>query len=139
MGQSNRRWQPLLDTEYLGRHARLIAEIVSAFERRDTDRLAELVHPDAVIEPRPSPEPLYGPDGVTGYINSMRRRLATVNVTSVQEIATDAVLIEGREQWQAEDNTLRDTPVVWVVRFRNDLIWRTRTYTNRQEALDQEA
>jgi ketosteroid isomerase-like protein len=116
----------------------VVDEIVSAFERRDSTRLAELVHPDAVIEPRPSPQPLHGPSGVTGYIDSMRDRLAAVSVTSIHEIADDAVLIEGREQWQAADNSMLDMPVVWVVRFRHGLIWRTRTYTDRREALERE-
>ena len=32
-----------------------------------------------------------------------------------------------------------DAPVVWAVRFRDGLIWRTRTYTDRREALEREA
>jgi anti-anti-sigma factor len=119
--------------------APLVEQIVSAFQRRDSARLAELVHPDAVIEPRPSPQPLHGPSGVTRYIDSMRDRLAAVSVTSIHEIAEDVVLIEGREQWQAADNSMLDTPVVWVVRFRDGLIWRTRTYTDRREAVAGEA
>jgi anti-anti-sigma factor len=122
-----------------GRHARLIEEIVTAFERRDAPRLAKRIHPEAIIEPRPSPKPLHGPHEVAGYINTMRQRRAEVTISSAQEIAPDAVLIEGREQWQADDNSLLDTPVVWVVRFRDSLIWRTRTYTNREEALNREA
>ena len=67
----------------------------------------------------------------------MRQRLATVRVTSIHEIAEDAVLIEGREEWQRGDNAMRH-PVVWVVHFRGGLIRRTRTYTDRLEALKQE-
>jgi ketosteroid isomerase-like protein len=109
--------------------------IVAAFERRDASRLAELVHPDVVIHPVPSPTPLLGKTEVASYISSMERRAGAVSVTAVHELSNGAVLITGREQYQDTNGGLFDHPVVWIVEFRDGLIWRSCSFLSHEAAL----
>lgn len=113
----------------------LIDDIVTAFERRDVARLQELVHPEAVISPLPSPTPLHGREGVTAYIEGMKRRIGTVTVSAVRPLSDQSVLIEGREQYQDSASGLFDRSAAWIVEFREGMIWRTRNFTSTDAAL----
>lgn len=112
-----------------------MAAVMKAFGQRDSAAVAALVHPRAEVAPLPARTVLRGREEVIAYIEAMRDRAGAVRVHSVEELGDDGLLLEGREQWQTQDNALIDTPVVWVIRFRNRLIWRMCTYQSRAEAL----
>lgn len=111
---------------------------MKAFGQRNSDAVAALMHPQAKVAPLPARTVLHGREEVIAYIEAMRDRAGTVRVDTFEELGDDGVLLEGREQWQAPDNALIDTPVVWVIRFRDQLIWRMCTYRSRAEALSAE-
>jgi hypothetical protein len=113
----------------------VIAAMTEAFDRRDAMGVAELVHPEAEVSPLPARVVLRGRDEVIAYIEMMERRTAAVRIEKIEDLGADALLINGREQWQDSDYTILDMPVVWVVWFKERLIWRTRAYRSRAQAI----
>src|SRR5262249_31060718 len=94
-----------------------------------------LVHPDAEITIRTRPTPLRGRREVAGYVDLMRDRVASIGVSSIENLGDDGVIVEGRKQYQTDDIALIDTPGVWVIRFRDRLVWRARSFPDRAQAL----
>jgi ketosteroid isomerase-like protein len=113
---------------------RIIEAVVQALSQRDAARLGVLLHPDVEIRETQARISLHGRDEVVAYVESLRHRIGSVTVTTVEEVGKEAALVEGREQCQNADLSIFDVPMVWIVRFRDELIWQSLTCHSRDHA-----
>lgn len=131
----------LADRTVFEEQVAVLEALQRAFERRDAAALAELVHPDATLRLITAPEggDVRGRDGALDYMDDVERRLIVPAFHSIEPAGNDAVLVIGRIQYQHADNSLTDTTAVWLVQFRDGLIWQTDTFTNEADARAQAA
>jgi ketosteroid isomerase-like protein len=99
-----------------------------AFERRDTDALAELLHPEAEVHAvtgivAHQSEPYVGRRGLEEYVRDVERVWDELNLMPQEfmPLAGDRVLVSGRVLVKRGATRL-DIPSAWLWEFEGDLV-----------------
>ena len=113
---------PTLDSERL---ARLYFE---RFSEHSIEGLAELIHPDVVLELQAVEvgRVLRGRGELLQFFEAqfVRRRWWAV-VQACHSIGNDKAVVEGRVRWIDDERVLRDDPRVWALEFCDGLLVRS--------------
>lgn len=113
---------PTLDSERL---ARLYFE---RFSKHSIEGLAELIHPDVVLELQAVEvgRVLRGRAELLQFFEEqfMRRRWWAV-VQACHAVNEDRAIVEGRVRWIDDERVLRDDPRVWALEFCDGLLVRS--------------
>jgi hypothetical protein len=103
---------------------RLARRYFRLFNEHSRECLAELVHPDVVLELQAveSGRVLRGRDEPLAYFAEQwnRRRWDAV-VHVIEVVDENKAIVEGRVCWIDDDHVLRDDPRVWALQFREGL------------------
>jgi SnoaL-like domain len=106
-------------------HARRYFELFNAHSR---EGLAELVHPDVVLELQAVEfgRVLRGRDELMAFFAEQwsRRRWDAV-VHLIQAVEEDKAIVQGRVRWIDDEHVLRDDSRVWALQFRDGLLLRS--------------
>jgi SnoaL-like domain len=111
-----------LDSEHL---ARRYFELFNAHSR---EGLAELVHPDVVLELQAVEfgRVLRGRDELLRFFaEQWRRRRWDAVVHAVEAVDENKAIVEGRVCWVDDKHVLRDDSRVWGLQFRDGLLVRS--------------
>ena len=90
-------------TEATRTYELLIRRLVEAFNARNADAYASLVHPDAIIRSSIGGEPFRGRDGARTLVAETRDRVVNTSISTIEPIGDDTVLGLGRYQHQSPD------------------------------------
>ena len=106
-----------------------------AYDRGDFDQLADLVHPDAVIEMVVlEGGAARGPRGVTDALTRAQEQVHRPTMTRLEPLGDDAVVMIGRIQYTDSRRGLTDRQAAWLTVLKDGLIWRTRVLDSPRDA-----
>jgi ketosteroid isomerase-like protein len=108
----------------------------AAFAARDAERLRALCHPEVEIEVPTAAlagreGPYRGPEGIAAYLDDLSRVWDELELRPHEfaEAGDDRVVILGRVVTR-RDRTRNDLPSVWVVEFRDGLVYRLNVFSD---------
>jgi ketosteroid isomerase-like protein len=106
--------------------------------RGETERLLELVHPDAeiVVKTKRPGEVLRGKEALSDFLEEVSGRFYETHADVFRALDDNHVVVEGRMRWMDEERILRDDPVIWALEFRDGLLYRS---SYAQSVLEAEA
>ena len=101
---------------------RLVLALQQGIERKDADRIAELLHPDAELRLYSAERPISGREAARAwYAEMFRTRLKFEGNATAEPQPDGSMLLRGRVYW-FDDRGGRDQPGAWRVTFRDGLI-----------------
>jgi ketosteroid isomerase-like protein len=106
---------------------RLARRYFSLFQRGETTRVLELVHPDVQIvlkSVRPG-DVLRGREQVAEFVDDISGRFYESHPDVFRPIDDERIVVEGRMRWMDDERVLRDDPMIWAIEFRDGLIYRS--------------
>jgi ketosteroid isomerase-like protein len=106
---------------------RLARRYFSLFQRGETARVLELVHPDVQIvlkSVRPG-EVLRGREAVAEFVDDISGRFYESQPDVFRPIDDERIVVEGRLRWMDEERVLRDDPMIWALEFRDGMLYRS--------------
>ena len=113
---------------------RAVAALAAAFASRDPARVAELVHPEAVLRPLAlGGEAIVGRDGARRFMQGIGRQVIEARVAAVEQIGDHAILI-GRTFYERPEGGVVDAVAVWAITLRDGLLWRGEGFRTQDEA-----
>jgi ketosteroid isomerase-like protein len=117
-------------------HLAALDALHRAFERRDAEGIQRLVHPDATLDLITATDRgvVRGREAISGYMEDISGRTIMATFRSVEPVGDGALLAVGRLQRQGADNSLTDTVAVWLLRFRDGLLWQAESFTDEAAA-----
>jgi SnoaL-like domain len=107
---------------------RLARQYFELFNARSIGRLAELIHPDVVLELQAVDvgRVLRGrPELVRFFAEQFARRRWDAYLQAVHALDECKVIVEGRVRWIDDERVLRDSPRVWALEFCDGLLLRS--------------
>jgi ketosteroid isomerase-like protein len=114
---------------------RLARRYFTLYARGETERLLELVHPDAeIVLKSAGGEVLRGRDAVARFLDETAGRFHETHPDVYRALDDERVIVEGRMRWMDEERVLRDDPVVFALEFRGGLLYRSLPATSVLEA-----
>ena len=118
------------------RPERLAERFFDLVAERDRDALADLLHPDVIFSSVTMDDDFSGREDVLErfYDQVFSWLTYEVTTTSVGVYSDTAALAEGRIQWM-NNGSLRDSPVVWLLDFRDDQLYRLISTDSRERTL----
>lgn len=108
-----------------GRLARLYFE---RFNAQSTRGLAEIVHPDVVLELQAVDvgRVLRGRDELLRFFaDQWKQRRWDATVHAYHVVDENRVIVEGRVRWVDDERVMRDDSRVWALEFRDGLLHRS--------------
>jgi ketosteroid isomerase-like protein len=111
----------------------LVDEMRRALETRDADRIADVLHPDVVLDLYSADGPIRGRESAREWYREVFRTHAMFEGRATAEADPDdpdALILSGRVQWQAAERG-SDRPGVWRITFRDGLIAEIRRADRR--------
>jgi ketosteroid isomerase-like protein len=117
---------------------RLARRYFSLFQRGETARVIDLVHPDVEIvlkSVRPG-DVLRGREQVAEFVEDIRSRFYESHPDVFRPIDDERIVVEGRLRWMDEERVLRDDPMIWALEFRDGMLYRS---TPAQSVVEAEA
>jgi ketosteroid isomerase-like protein len=117
---------------------RLARRYFSLFQRGETARVLELVHPDVQIvlkSVRPG-DVLRGREAVAEFVDDIGGRFYESQPDVFRPIDDERIVVEGRMRWMDEEHVLRDDPMIWALEFRDGMLYRS---TPAQSVVEAEA
>ena len=115
---------------------RLARRYFALWERRDADRLLEIVAPDVEIvlrTVRPG-ETLRGRAQLSSFLEQISSVFHEVQAAAFRPLDDRRVVVEGRVRWMDADRVLRDDPMIWALEFRGGLLARSHPAQSVLEA-----
>ena len=107
-----------------------------AFAARDAERLRELCHPEVELQVPTAAlagrrGPYRGPDGISAYLDDLVRVWDELELHAHEfvEAGDDRVVVLGRVVTR-RDRTRNDLPSVWVLEFRDALVFRVNVFSD---------
>jgi ketosteroid isomerase-like protein len=118
----------------------VVSRLLEAFSRRDADAMVELIDPDMLFEPAPTPARPYrtyvGHAGMRQYLKDLDDTWARLDVTVLEyRHAGSYVLVFGRI-YAASRGSVADDPATFVWRLEDGLVVWGKVFRNREEALE---
>ena len=104
--------------------ARLLEQLRRGIETRDADRIAEILHPNVVLDLYSAAAPVHGREPAREWYREMFRTRVMFEGHATGEADPDdpeSLILSGRVQWHAAEGG-SDRPGVWRVTFRDGLI-----------------
>ena len=101
---------------------RILEELRIAFQRRDADQLAALLHPDVVLHLYSASEPIVGREAALEfYREAFTTRAAFTASGQAEQDGSDSVVLRGRVRWFGSGGG-HDQPAMWHITFRDGLV-----------------
>ena len=121
---------------------KLVERLYDAFNRRDSEEIAELCdermgfYPIVTAEIVGREAPYVGPDGLHEYLDDIAKIWEQLIVTpSELERKGNAILVRGRVYARSRELGIRDVPVAWVWELREGCFVRGEVFTDPEQAL----
>jgi len=115
----------------------------AAFAARDAERMREVCHPEIEIEVPTAAlagreGPYRGAEGIAAYLDDLDRVWDELELHPHEftEAGDDRVVIFGRVVTRRE-RTRNDLPSVWVLEFRDGLVFRVAVYSDAAQVAAQ--
>jgi ketosteroid isomerase-like protein len=100
----------------------LVRQYARAIEERDADRIAELLHPDVLLQLYSADQPIIGREAARAwYKQAFTTRIAFEGAAYPDAIEEGAVTMTGRIHWHDKGRG-RDQAGTWRITFRDGLI-----------------
>lgn len=101
---------------------RILEELKIAFQRRDADQLAALLHPDVELHLYSASQPIIGRDAALDfYREAFTTRAAFTATGEAEQEGSDSVVMRGRVRWFGSGGG-HDQPATWRITFRDGLV-----------------
>ena len=101
---------------------RILEELKIAFQRRDADQLAALLHPDVELHLYSASEPIVGREAALDfYREAFTTRAAFSASAEAEQEGSDSVVMRGRVRWFGSGGG-HDQPATWRITFRDGLV-----------------
>ena len=121
-------------------HERIVRSLLDAFNGRDLEGVLQLLHPRVTLRTVSAlifgdGLPYSGHEGIRRYFGDVERHWLELIVEPIHvRGAGDAVAALGvvRGRGRAPDFVLRDVPTSWLVRFRDNLVFELRVFSDRR-------
>jgi ketosteroid isomerase-like protein len=118
----------------------VVGRLLDAFSRRDGDAMVQLMSPDVLFEPAPTPlrphRTYVGHEGMRGYLVDLASTWDRLEVTVMEyRDAGDYVLAFGRI-YAAGHGSVQDDPATFVWRLEEGVVVWGKVFRNREEALE---
>ena len=112
----------------------VVRDLWDAFNRRDIDRLVELIAEDCEWRPLPRNRVYAGPEGVRDYVDGTygASTRAAAQEYSLQEIG-DTVAVSGSLEVVDVNGGIAQRQVHWLFQVRDGKIWRADAYERREQ------
>lgn len=120
----------------------VVARLFDAFSRRDLTGTLELMHPEIVFQPMTAEvtqagEPYRGHDGIRRYVEDVELHWNELTVKPTQiRAAGRAVVALGNVSGSGPAGSFEDAPTTWVVKFKDDLVWRVQIFSDARYVLE---
>jgi ketosteroid isomerase-like protein len=119
----------------------IVRRIYEAFSSRNFDAIAQLGHPDVEWRPYLSDlggEPLRGVAAVRRYLESLAAEWDELQVEAegFREVGNTVLVFVRTSARGRESGAQAEIHAAHVVTLRDGMIWRHRTYVDRNEALE---
>lgn len=101
---------------------RILEELKIAFQRRDADQLAALLHPDVELHLYSASEPIVGREAALDfYREAFTTRAAFTASGEAEQEGSDSIVLRGRVRWFGSGGG-HDQPAMWRITFRDGLV-----------------
>jgi len=101
---------------------RILEELRIAFQRRDADQLAALLHPEVVLHLYSASEPIVGREAALEfYREAFTTRAAFTATGEAEQEGADSLVLRGRVRWFGSGGG-HDQPATWHLTFRDGLV-----------------
>jgi ketosteroid isomerase-like protein len=113
----------------------VLREMIDAFNKRQADRMAELVTDDCEWRSLASNQPYIGPDGIRRYFEDNFESAASLSVVeyTIKEIG-DVIYVSGSLNVVETSGAIAQRQVHWLFSVRDGKIARAQSFVRREDA-----
>lgn len=109
--------------------------MTDCYRGQDWVGLRRLYHDEALLCTQAADGRVVGPDEVVGIFEDLQRTVYSVGEAANVIVDDDAVMVSARLRYQPASGGMADVKRVWLLTFKDGLVYRSRYYRSETEAL----